>query len=292
MKINVVIVTYGKRFSLLKKTLDAVIFDKAVDKVILVDNASTNGAEIDAYIKNDRENNIILIRNGENKGSAGGFKAGIIEARKNKSDYLLLLDDDNVMENGWSEYFIDALKFFPEKDIVLKGNRGANLNPAEIISEKEKVFRLGFLGFKKIIKIQEKKNGVFQPIIYMPNGAISYGGTLIPFKAINETDLPFEPFYLYNDDTEYLFRISKNGYKTYQLSRPVVTDIDHTFSDGPSNLRSFDKNMSLIKLFFITRNQYALPIITGQQTKLSVLIRGGGGYFNKDFLCFYKTRYK
>ena len=275
MKINVVTVTYGERFDFLKKTLDAVISDSKVDKIILVDNGSSNGTGIDSYIKNDSKNKIVLIRNKENRGSAGGYKAGIAEARKNVSDYVLLLDDDNVMEDGWSDYFLNALNNFPNKEkIVLKANRDDNFCLVELPSEKDKALKVDI--FKKINELfkKTKKPCTFHSTIYMPFGAFSYGGTFLPFKAIEETELPFEPFYLYYDDTEYLYRVKQKGYKAYLLNRPINTEVDQTFSDDSKFLTSFDKKASLTKIYFRIRNQYAIALMTKSQSKISLFLNG------------------
>ncbi len=283
MKINVITVTYGKRFVFLEKTLNAVISDSRVDKIILVDNGSENGAEIDAYIKNDQKKKIILVRHKENRGSAGGFRAGILEAIKNKSDYVLFLDDDNVIENNWSDYFIHILNYFPGKEnVILRANRNDNFNSARPVSKKE-IFKINYFKFKK-----RKENGVFQPVIHLPCGAFRYGGTFMPFKAIEKTDPPFEPFYLYADDTEYFFRINESGYTTYKTYQPMIDDIDHTFSDILSPLASFDKNVSSVKLFFMTRNRYALALMTKSQTKLSLCVNGMFGISMKIAYAFIK----
>ncbi len=98
MKINVITVTYGDRFKFLKQVLDATVSDINVDKIILVDNGSLNKKEIDQYIDytNINQQKIVLVRHTDNLGSAGGFKSGILEARKHVCDYVLFLDDDNV----------------------------------------------------------------------------------------------------------------------------------------------------------------------------------------------------
>lgn len=293
MKINLIIVTYGERFHLLEKTLNAVMYDKNVCKIILVDNGSLNRTEIDSYIEKDKNKKIILIRNDNNEGSAGGFRKGIIEAQKNISDYVLLLDDDNVMEDNWSKYFIDKLNQFHDKDkVVLQGKRGINFNSQNIPLKNKKIFKIDYLSLDRIRKLIYKtkinKIEIPQPMVYMPYGACRYGGTLLPYKSILETEPPFEKFFLYADDAEYLFRISENGYKTYQLDRPIIDDIDHTFSDGYLFLTSFDKRVSLIKLFFMTRNQYALSLLTRSQTKLSIIINGIIGISSKIIYAFIK----
>src|ERR1035437_9283581 len=125
MKFNVITVTYVDRFKFLKQVLDATITDTNVDKVILVDNASLNKKEIDEYIvkANSSGQKIILIRHTENLGSAGGFKAGILEARKHACDYVLLLDDDNVPEKDWSEKIAGLTKLFTGEKVVISLNR-------------------------------------------------------------------------------------------------------------------------------------------------------------------------
>jgi GT2 family glycosyltransferase len=276
MKINIIVVTYGKRFAFLEKTLNAVILDKRVKKIILVDNGSSNGIEIDSYIENHKDK-IVLARNKENKGSAGGYKDGILEARKHKSDYVLLLDDDSVIENNWSDYFINALEYFPDKEhVVLKGNRHDNFSPTELPSENENVFRVDMFGKIKDLfkKTNEKKSGAFNPVTFMPHGAYSYSGTLLPFNAIVETELPFESFYLYYDDAEYLFRVKQSGYKAYQLYKPMIDEVDQTFSKNSEFLTSFDKKAGAIKTYFRIRNQYAIALMTKQQTKLSLFLNG------------------
>lgn len=292
MKINVLTVTYGNRFKLLKQTLDAVVNETNVDKVIIVDNGSLNGSDIDNYIKTNKRQNIILIRNKDNEGSAGGFKKGIEKARENTSDYLLLLDDDNVMEKDWSRHFINALEFFPEEErgkIVFKGNRHADMKLKDLPSSKGKILTIEYISLKRIKKFifrGRNTSGDFYPMIFMPFGAIAYGGALIPYKAIVENDLPFEPFYLYADDVEYLYRINSSGYKAYQLSRPTIYDVDQTFSDDSSHLGSFDKTVSLIKLFFITRNQYALVRMTKSQNVVSIIFNSLFGTTAKILYAF------
>jgi len=291
MDINVIIVTYGKRFVFLEKTINAVIFDKRVKKIILVDNGSLNATEIDSYIKNQQENKIILIRNIDNRGSAGGFKDGLIEARKNTCDRVLILDDDSVMENGWSDYFINALQYFPDKDhIVLKANRHDDFFQTKLPSENEKVFKISILEkIKTFLKgVNKKQTGIFNPVTYMPHGAYSYSGTFLPFNAIAETELPFEPFYLYYDDAEYLFRVKQKGYNAYQLYRPILDEVDMTFSEDSLFLTSFDKKAGLIKTYFRIRNQYAVARMTKQQSITSLLFNGFLVITGKTFYAFVK----
>jgi len=250
MKINVITVTYGKRFYLLKKMLESVFYDTRINKVIIVDNGSIDSLEIKKYVQNNK--NIILIKNNINHGSAGGFKRGIEESRKNPSDYVLLLDDDNIIEKNWSDFFYNILALFPNIDkIILKANRNSSFDSS--IINKENLYKIDYISIKKIKKIfsrEKENNNVFQPIVYNPNGFNEYGGTLLPFKAILENELPLEKFYLYCDDSEYSYRINKNNYRTYQCYRPIIKDLEYTFTKDLKFLTSFDKNVTTPKIYF------------------------------------------
>jgi GT2 family glycosyltransferase len=124
--------------------------------------------------------------------------------------------------------------------------------------------------------------------MYLPHGFISYGGTLLPFDVIQNAEPPLEQFYVYADDAEYSFRISRKNYETYQVSRPVVSDIDHTFSSNSLLLTSFDKNVSPVKIFFKVRNQCALAFMTHSQSKASILINSIVGTSVKIMYAFFK----
>src|SRR5690606_31380980 len=97
MKVNVVIVTYNRK-ELLVNCLEAISQQSYdYDKVILVDNASTDGTieflESKQLLDNPK---LVLLKQTENTGGAGGFSAGMKYAFEHGADYVWMMDDDAV----------------------------------------------------------------------------------------------------------------------------------------------------------------------------------------------------
>ena len=130
MKISILTVTYGDRFKYLQQVLDRCASESRQDKrlfeIIIVDNNSSSSQNISKFIENNRDVNTKHITLKENKGSAGGFSAGLEYFLTTKSDYVLLLDDDNVPESNFIKYLL-RLYFYSQKigKIILSGRRSA-----------------------------------------------------------------------------------------------------------------------------------------------------------------------
>lgn len=87
----------------------------ADDEFIIVDNASTHGKTI------MKEGADIYIELPENKGWGGGLNVGMKEA---KGDYLVLVNNDIIIEPGWSLKLIERFESNPKIGLVSINNRG------------------------------------------------------------------------------------------------------------------------------------------------------------------------
>ena len=100
-RIAAVTVTYGSRWHLLQQVLEALAAEPLVNRVTVVDNGAQPPVRelIDAC--GFEHLRIEVVELGANRGSAGGFAAGIRAAREyDDCTHLLLLDDDNKPETG------------------------------------------------------------------------------------------------------------------------------------------------------------------------------------------------
>lgn len=104
-KITVVVVTFNRKEYLIKCLNALLLQTVALSKILIVDNASTDGTQ--AYInesgllKNDIFQYINLVRN---IGGAGGFNVGLNEGLKTDANWFWVMDDDvaplpNCLEN-------------------------------------------------------------------------------------------------------------------------------------------------------------------------------------------------
>lgn len=284
IKVTVVTLVYGDRWKFLSKTIDPIMKDKRVCCLIIVDNASTDEQEISSYIKQYGDR-VIYLRNKENLGSAGGFHVGIAQAQKIESDYVLLLDDDMIPEEGYIDLFLQVQNLF-ERKVVLSGSRPFLLENKEAFYQPVlgdtsvegtffDVFSFSKLRlFKDLLFgnfIKQKKRGPFVPII--PTKAFVYGGAFIPIEAIREAKLPDVNLFLYGDDVEYSWNIKKLGYESYLCSRPVFQDIDFTFGGNQSHIfGQFDKRTTKMKVFYRLRNMIKLSRRHSEQFKVVLFL--------------------
>ncbi|MFH1626576.1 MAG: glycosyltransferase [bacterium] len=289
MKLNIITVTYGERFKFLKQVLDATVSDANVDKIILVDNASLNKKEIDQYIAqvNINQQKIVLVRHTDNLGSAGGFKSGILEARKHICDYVLLLDDDNVPEKGWGEAVDSLESIFREKmnNLVFSMDRGAQpefFTTKEFYSTKDDLFKLSISNFNELANFvlrgrksqdMESKNGKYIPIKRIdPCG---YGGSLIPYKILKECNLPNEKLFVYFDDTLFFGEMILNqNINIYKIDYPKIKNVDISFEDENIYKTFYSVESSNLKVYYWIRNRLIIAIKYSEQSNFSIKIIG------------------
>ncbi len=290
MKFNVITVTYGERFKFLRQVLDATVSDANVDKIILVDNDSSNKKEIDEYIAkiNSNQQKIILVRNKENLGSAGGYKAGILEVRKHICDYVLLLDDDNVPENGWSEAIVCLKSMFREKinKSVFSMDRGAHpefFTTKEFYSNKSDLFKLVISNFNELFnfvlrgrKSQDKesiKNKRYIPI--KRTNPCAYGGSIIPYKILKECNLPNEKLFVYFDDTQFFGEMMLNqDVCIYVIDYPKIISVDVSFENENIYRTFYLQKSNNLKIYYWIRNRIIIAMKYSPQWSLSVRIIG------------------
>ena len=95
-KVGIVICNYNKQMYIVK-CIESVLKSSFHDfDIYVVDNAST-----DDSVKKIREHfgtQVILLENKENLGGSGGFNTGLREALKREYEYLMLVDNDIVMD--------------------------------------------------------------------------------------------------------------------------------------------------------------------------------------------------
>lgn len=102
MKFAVVIVTYN-RLRLLNECVERVLSQSyPVENIVVVNNNSSDGTKeyLDKFISDSR----FHIYNSEiNNGGAWGFYKGIEISQNCNCDYILLIDDDAIIENNFFE---------------------------------------------------------------------------------------------------------------------------------------------------------------------------------------------
>jgi GT2 family glycosyltransferase len=283
-RVTVVTVVYGKRWNLLQQVTNAVLKDPKVAILVIVDNGCADSAAMDAYAAPYGER-IVILRQTKNIGYSGAISKGLAYARDTVCDFVFVLDDDSVPEDGAIDYFLENLKFFPDrKKVVLAANR-VNVPGNEKIFNKPiqlqsmpKGTLFDVFKFSKLVhlvrlmmRVPDPANGQFTPIV--PMEAFVTGGSFIPIEAIREAPLPDGSLFIYGEDLEYSWRIRRLGYSCYVCARPKITDIDLTFSsEGNHIFGLFDPAFPSYKVYFRLRNAVIISRRNTTQSKLVLFL--------------------
>lgn len=284
VRVTVVTIMYGDRWKFLSQVVEVVMKDVRVTKLIIVDNGSKNKEEIENGVEGYGDR-VVILRQEKNLGSAGGFAVGLDYARGTDCDFVFILDDDSVPEDGAISLFLETLRFFPDKKIVLHGNR-VNIPGNEeyfhylhLVNKTSNKTFFEVFSFEKIIYFLEmfitggKKNTkskIFVPII--PNNGFVYGGTFLPIEAVQEAPLPDASLFLYGDDLEYSWGVMNLGYKVYLCFSPKIYDVDLTFGEGSHVFGLFDPKTLSFKVYYRIRNMVRISARNSPQGRVVLFL--------------------
>jgi len=270
-KVAAVTVTYGNRFHLMNEVVEAA-FSNGVVKVVIVDNGATceSAKKIDD-IAARRSDNIIVIRLGENLGSARGFGAGIKAANElTDVNFIWLLDDDNrplahSLDKLLKAYkdlgcvdsiallslrrdrieFLNAAQTGIPLDVHLNAFQGFHMRniPARIV---KKIFRNNVC-----VKQKFTSTTSLVRVSYAP-----YGGFFFHKNWVSRIGVPDERFYLYGDDHEYTFRLLQQQGKIYLCADSEIEDLEQSWHLQERKVPAFfSDSVNEMRIFYNMRNR-------------------------------------
>lgn len=116
-KVAIVILNWNGRQDTLEclKSLEKLKVENYRLQTFVVDNGSTDGS-VDAIAQ--RYKNINVIKNRENLGFAQGNNVGIRRALKNDSDYIILLNNDTIIDKNLVANLLASFEENPEAGII------------------------------------------------------------------------------------------------------------------------------------------------------------------------------
>lgn len=278
-----VTVVYGDRWNFLKKTLDALINEPKISTIIVVDNNSKNQQALDEYSK-EHSPKIIILRQSENIGFSGAISKGAEKAKETSCDYVLIMDDDCVLEEGGIDMFLDNYKYFPTQRVVMVANRMdvpgttsafkrrsiASQTPTGTIFE---VFSIGKIInlIKLILGKKEDPSGPLLPMF--PTQAFVTGGSFYPMEVLHEVEPYRSDFFIYGEDLDFAWRVKKAGFLSYQCTRPIIRDIDLTFPEEGGHIWGlFQEVTADYKVYYRMRNSVIISRYHTHQSKVSLFI--------------------
>jgi hypothetical protein len=239
--IDIILVNYNG----LEDTLACIESLKKIDRndyeIIIVDNGSADGSL--GKLKKLQLDKVIVLDSGGNLGFSGGNNMGINYALEHCSDYVLLLNNDTLVEPDFLTHMIEAEEVYENNAIIT----------AKILYEFDRKtiwYAGGEFNFKTsrtsscgINEIDSGKYDLMRPVTFISGCCM-----LIPVKAIKEVGLMEEDYFLYCEDTDYGCRFTKHG---YILAYQPLSRIYHKVSATTSKL-------SDLMNYYIVRNKLVI----------------------------------
>lgn len=201
-----IIVTFNRRELLAKNLVNCFNQTKRLDRIFVIDNASTDGTY--EYLKeNGLTDNIIFeyIKLNVNIGGAGGFNTGLKLAFEKGFEFFWMMDDDGCPDVDSLENLFYA--FVLKKDIDIVGP----LIYCETQNLTHSKYAVNGIMSENISEI--KKMNFSYPVH-------PFNGTLIKREVIKKIGFPKKELFIWGDEQEFRLRWLKNGFKeaTYTKS--------------------------------------------------------------------------
>ena len=244
MKVCVVTVTYGNRFHLLEKLLNALL-DIAISEVVIVSNGSKEESSkaLKAYLEGYPKS-FNLLELSSNIGSAGGFRLGIEQTLKSSCDFVWILDDDNlpkkdaleVLKKYWAQ-LVDETEY---QQTALVSNRIDRQNFNKVLATKRADDILprknNFMGFHWADMFERLYERLYKKSLYQDAQvsdyakipAAPYGGLFFHRSLLNNIDLPPKEYVLYMDDFAFTLPITENGGNIYLIGESILEDSENS----------------------------------------------------------------
>ncbi|AAK81009.1 hypothetical protein BJV85_000828 [Clostridium acetobutylicum] len=207
-------------------------------KVIIVDNDSKNDSvsKIKSFLQD-----CLLIESKKNLGFAGGNNLGIKYAMKHNADYVLLLNNDTVVENDFLDKLLEVHENY--------GNVGIVGGKIYYYYDKNRIWYAGgkinkFTGKTKHIGVNEIDEGQYNNISI--TGYVTGCMMLISKGAIEKCGVMDEKYFLYYEETDWNVRIKNAGFK---IMYTPLSKIYHKVS-------STTGKSDLIMSYYYDRNRY------------------------------------
>ena len=199
MKTAVIIVTYN-RIELLKECLACALNQtRPFSHIIVVNNASTDGTTEYLNGVSKEQESLVVLNQEENLGGAGGFYKGFEYANAADYDWVLVIDDDAMIEPDYNEKLTDYGEDHPEVN-ALAGSVWTD-NRMDFSHRRQLKSRL------LLVEIPVKSDGIkdFQC------ECATFCGLMIRGSVMRECGLPKREYFIWYDDSEYCLRLLPYG---------------------------------------------------------------------------------
>lgn len=276
-KVVAVVVTYNRK-EMLIQCVDAIMSQSAfVDRLIVIDNNSTDGTLEFLSDRRYLENDFILYKKlPENIGGAGGFHEGMKLARTMSPDWIWIMDDDVIPEEQCLAELLRADEITEEK---VSFYASAIRNPEGMAMNVPKLDRTQFTKYTDWYKYLEY--GMVQIV------KATFVSLLINGDAVKKCGLPWAPFFIWGDDSEYTQRIIRDFGPAYMVGTSKAV---HMRGSAEELSIVKEENLNRIPMYFYLYRNNLIGFWEYEGALYRFLCMGKLGY--DFFAVLFKGKYK
>ncbi|HNY31719.1 MAG TPA: glycosyltransferase [Fibrobacteria bacterium] len=249
------ILTYGRRRHHVEKVVRA-LREGSIrpGRILVVDNGSSEPYPAEEGSTDPEVRRLDL---GANLGSAGGYRAGLVEAAS-MAGLVWLLDDDNCPEVGCLESLLESRRQLGPCSIVV-ANRPDRPEFQEILLRggSRPIRRNSFMAFHWRGTPGGSHLGIAPRNGCLPLAYFGYGGALVPSEVVRRGILPKSELFVYHDDSDWSQRAIGAGFDAWLVPSAVIQDLESPCggSSGPKVSPLFSDRTEARRLWYATRNR-------------------------------------
>ncbi|HEV3229046.1 MAG TPA: glycosyltransferase family 2 protein [Solirubrobacteraceae bacterium] len=218
-----IVVTHNRK-EMLRRCLAALASQRRQpDRILVVDNASTDGTR--AMIEHEYAGADLLTLP-SNEGSSGGFHEGLKRAHADGAEWMWLMDDDTIPEP-------DALAELLDAPGRLSADAPPTLLASKVVWRDGRVHPMNFPTPERS-RMERVIDGAERGLL--PLRSATWVSLLVHRGAVDRHGLPLKHFFIWSDDIEYTSRMVLSGDLSYLVPTSVAlhdTEAPHGPESAP-----------------------------------------------------------
>jgi GT2 family glycosyltransferase len=235
-------------------------------EAVVVDNGSEKIYKLPENLKNTT-----LIRSDTNTGFSGGYNIGMKEALKNGADFILIVNNDTVMDPDMLTNLLKVLESDPKIGLTtpkIYFAKGHEFHKDRYQSEelgKVLWFAGGYTDWNNVMSIHRGMDEVDHGQYDKTEEIEFASGCCMLFKkeVLKKVGLLDDRYFLYYEDADLNERVKRGGYKIYYVPSAKLIHINAASTGGAGNV---------LHDYFLTRNKMLFGMTYAPaRTKLALI---------------------